>query len=94
MKLFAEEIREVERTTGAVRSDSVAEATRGPKTSQAGPIARREKIEPTKEAIPAVPISVWVRLRSLRITSRSGGIAKVEKKHENRESHARWKARM
>jgi len=94
MKLFAEEIREVERTTGAVRSDRVAEATRGPNTSQAGPIARREKMEPMKEAIPAVPMSVWVRLRSLRITSRSGGIAKVEKKQENRESHARWKALM
>lgn len=58
MKLFAEEIREVERTTGAVRSDRVAEATRGPNTSQAGPMARREKMEPMKEAIPALPISV------------------------------------
>lgn len=94
MKLFAEEIREVERTMGAVRRDRVAEAIRGPNMSHAGPIARREKMEPMKEAIPALPMSVWVRLRSLRMTSRSGGIAKVEKKQEKSESHARWKARM
>lgn len=58
MKLFAEEMRQVERTTGAVRRDRVAEAIRGPYMSHAGPIARREKMEPMKEAIPALPMSV------------------------------------
>lgn len=74
-----EEIREVARMTGAVRRESVAEAMRGPNTSHAGPIAKREKMEPTKEAMPPRLISVSVRLRSSRITARSGGIEKVEK---------------
>ncbi|KAA8530214.1 hypothetical protein F0562_004923 [Nyssa sinensis] len=62
---------------------------RGPTRSHAGPIARREKMAPTKEAMPALPISVSVRLRSWRMMARSGGMEKVEKKQEKRESHAR-----
>ena len=82
------------RMIGAVRRERVAEAMRGPNRSHAGPMARREKIEPAKEAIPAWPISASVRLRSARMMGRRGGIEKVEKKHEKSESHARWKASM
>lgn len=82
------------RMIGAVRRERVAEAMRGPNRSHAGPMARREKIEPTKEAIPAWPISASVRLRSARMMGRRGGIEKFEKKHEKSESHARWKASM
>ncbi|KAF5746883.1 hypothetical protein HS088_TW06G01059 [Tripterygium wilfordii] len=57
-------------------------------------MARREKIEPTKDAIPARPMSVSVRLRSSRMIGMSGGIEKVERKQEKSESHARWKARI
>jgi hypothetical protein len=52
-------------------------------------MARRENMEPTKEAMPALPISVSVSLRSSRMMGKSGGMEKVEKKQENRESHAR-----
>lgn len=64
MKDRGDVIREVERTIGAVRRESVAEATRGPKRSHAGPMARREKMAPVNEAMPALPISVSVRWRS------------------------------
>jgi hypothetical protein len=84
----------VAKMIGAVRRESVAEAMRGPIRSHAGPMARREKMEPAKEAMPAWPISVSVRLRSSRMIGRRGGMEKVEKKHEKSESHARWKASM
>lgn len=89
MKEVGEETREVERMIGAVMRESVAEAMRGPNRSHAGPMARREKIEPRKEAMPALPISVGVRLSSWRMIGISGGIEKVEKKQQKRESHAR-----
>lgn len=79
---------------GAVMRERVAEATRGPRRSHTGPMARREKMEPRKEAMPAVPTSVSVRLRSWRMMGMRGGMENVEKKQEKRESHARWKARM
>lgn len=94
MKDSGEETKAVARMAGAVRRESVAEAMRGPTRSHAGPIARREKTEPAKAATPAWVMSVLVRLRLSRMTGRSGGIEKVEKKHEKSESHARWKARM
>lgn len=94
MKERGEETIEAEITIGAVRRERVAEATRGPTRSHAGPIARRENMDPTKEAIPAFAMSVSVRLRSSRMMGRSGGMEKVEKKQEKRDSHARWKARM
>lgn len=94
MKEFGEEIREVARMMGEVRRERVAEATRGPRRSQMGPMAMREKIEPRKAAMAARDVWVSVRLRSSRMTARSGGMEKVEKKQENKESHARWKARM
>lgn len=94
MNDFGDDTRDMERMTGAVRRESVAEATRGPTRSHAGPMAKREKMEPTKEAMPALPISVSVRLRSSRMMGMRGGIEKVEKKQEKRESHERWKARM
>lgn len=89
-----EEMKAAERMIGAVMRERVAEAKRGPKTSHAGPMARREMMEPAKAAIPAVPTSEGERWRSSRIMGRRGGMEKVEKKHEKRESHARWKARM
>lgn len=91
---IGEEIIEVAKTIGAMRRETEAEATRGPKISQAAPIAKREKMAPETDAIPALLISVSVRLRLSRMTGRRGGVAKVEKKHEKREIHARWKARI
>lgn len=87
-------MRVADKTIGAVRRETDAEAIRGPTRSQTGPIASRENMEPKKEAIPALFMSMVVRLRSSRIIAMSGGKAKVEKKQEKRESHERWKARM
>lgn len=94
MKDCGEEIREVAKMMGAVMRESVAEAIRGPIRSQTGPMARREKMEPTKEATPALPMTVSVSLRSSRMMGMRGGMEKVEKKQEKRESQARWKASM
>lgn len=82
-------MREAERTTGAVRRESVAVARRGPSTSHIGPMRRREKTEPIKEAVPAAEMSEADKFRSARIMGRRGGIEKVEKKQLNKESHAR-----
>lgn len=73
---------------------SEAEAKRGPKRSQAVPIATRAKTAPETEAIPALPISLAVRLRLSRMMGRSGGAAKVETKHEKKDIQERWKALM
>ncbi|KAJ6309451.1 hypothetical protein OIU77_015248 [Salix suchowensis] len=81
--------READMIMGAVVRESAAEAIRGPIRSQAGPMASRENMEPTKEAMPALPISVSVSLRSSRMTGRSEGMEKVEKKQQNRDNHAR-----
>lgn len=89
-----EDMKAAERRIGAVTRERVAEARRGPKTSQAGPMARRETMEPAKAAIPAVPTSEGERWRSSRMMGRRGGMEKVEKKQEKSESQARWKARM
>lgn len=94
MKEFGEETKEVAKMIGAVRRDSVTEAMRGPTMSQTGPMARREKMEPRKEAMPAAPMWAWESLRSSRMMGMSGGMEKVEKKQEKRESHERWKASM
>lgn len=89
MKEVGDETKAVAKTTGAVMRESEAEAIRGPTRSHTGPMARREKIEPTKAAMPAVPTSVAERLRSLRITGIREGMEKVERKQAKRESHAR-----
>lgn len=94
MKAWGDETRDMDKTAGAVRRETAADTRRGPKRSHAGPIARREKMEPTKDAIPALPTSDAVRLRSFLMIGRSGGMEKIEKKQLKRESHARWKARM
>ncbi|PON41598.1 hypothetical protein PanWU01x14_288700, partial [Parasponia andersonii] len=95
MNALGEETRnDMARTAGAVRRESVAEAILGPTRSHAGPIARREKMDPTKEATPAWLMSASVRLRSRRMTAVRGGMEKVEKKQAKRESHAKWKALM
>lgn len=79
MKARGDETKHMENTTGAVRRESVAEAIRGPTRSHAVPMAKREKMEPAKEAILARLTSVSERLRSARMSSISGGIEKVEK---------------
>lgn len=89
MKDVGEETSAAERITGAVRKERIAEEVLGPMRSQSGPIARREKIEPAKEAIPAADTVDSERLRSEEMTGMRGGIEKVEKKHEKSESHAR-----
>lgn len=95
MKALEEETRnDMERIAGAVRRERVAEAILGPTRSHAGPITRREKMEPTKEATPAWLMSFSVRLRSRRMMAMRGGMEKVEKKQEKSESHAKWKALM
>ena len=53
MKEFGDETRHIESIAGAVRRESVADATRGPTRSHTGPMAKREKMEPAKEAMPA-----------------------------------------
>ncbi|KAK4833427.1 hypothetical protein QYF36_004747 [Acer negundo] len=55
---------------------------------------RWEKMEPTKEAMLAGPISDCVSLRSSWMMGMSGGMEKVEKKQAKSESHTRWKTRM
>lgn len=57
MKALGVEIKEMERTTGTVRRENAAEARRGPTRSHMGPMARREKMAPANEAIPAWPMS-------------------------------------
>lgn len=89
MKDVGEETSEAERITGAVRKERIAEEVRGPMRSQSGPIARREKMEPAKEAIPAADTVEAERLRSEEMTGTRGGMEKVEKKHEKSESQAR-----
>eukprot|EP00262_Sarcandra_glabra_P018844 TRINITY_DN6910_c0_g1_i1.p1 TRINITY_DN6910_c0_g1~~TRINITY_DN6910_c0_g1_i1.p1 ORF type:complete len:140 (-),score=28.43 TRINITY_DN6910_c0_g1_i1:77-496(-) len=44
--------------------------------------------------MPALPISVVVRLRLSRIMGRRGAAAKVETKQEKKEIQVRWKARI
>lgn len=87
-------VKAVARTKGMVRMDREAEATRGPTASQMGPITKRERMAPMKEAIPERPMSSGERPRSRLMMGRRGGIEKVEKKLEKRESQARWKASM
>ncbi|KAK5820435.1 hypothetical protein PVK06_025482 [Gossypium arboreum] len=89
MKEVGEEIKAVAKTIGAVMRERAAEAIRGPTRSHTGPIARREKMEPMKAAVPAAPMSAAERLRFWRMIGMRGGIEKAEKKQENKESHAR-----
>ncbi|GLT33229.1 hypothetical protein SLA2020_078330 [Shorea laevis] len=56
-----DETNAVAKTTGAVRKERVEEATRGPRRSQTGPMKTREKMDPMKAAMPAVPTSVLVK---------------------------------
>lgn len=74
---------------GAVRKERIAEEVRGPMRSQSGPMARREKMEPAKEAVPAADTADAERRMSEEMTGIRGGMEKVEKKHEKSESHAR-----
>lgn len=80
---------EVKYTNGAVRRMSDAEARRGPTKSQAVPIATLAKTAPETDATPAFPMSVAVRLRLSRIMGRRGGAAKLDTKHEKKETHDR-----
>lgn len=89
MKEAGEETNAAERMAGAVRRERIAEEVRGPMRSQRGPMARREKIEPAKEAIPAADTVAAERPRSEEMTGMSGGMEKVEKKQEKSESQAR-----
>lgn len=94
MKAVLEVTMAVEKTAGAVRRVRAEEARRGPKRSQAVPMARRARTAPETAAIPAFPMSVAERLRSSRMMGISGGAAKVETKQAKKESQERWKARM
>lgn len=85
---------ELKKTAGAVRRISELEARRGPNKSQAVPMAIRAKTAPETEAIPALPMSVEVKLRLSRIIGSRGGAAKVETKQEKKEIQERWKALM
>lgn len=94
MKEVGEAAAAAKKTAGAVRRESEAEARRGPMRSQAVPMARRAKTAPETEAIPALPMSVAVRLRLSRMMGRRGGAAKVETKQQKKLIHERWKALM
>lgn len=72
MKELAEEIKATERTARAVRREMLTEIIRGPKTSQVGPMMRREKMEPAHKAIAAASTLAEDRWRSQRMTGRSG----------------------
>ena len=71
-----------------------AEARRGPTKSQAVPMAIRAKTAPETDATPAFPMSVAVRLRLSRMMGRRGGAAKLDTKHEKKETQDKWKALM
>lgn len=88
-KEIGEEAIEVKKTAGAVMRISEAEARRGPNKSQAVPMAIRAKTAPETDAIPALPMSVAVRLRLSRIMGISGGAAKVDTKQEKKETQER-----
>jgi hypothetical protein len=51
-------------------------------------------ILPDTEAIPALPMSLAVKLRLSRMMGIKGGAAKVERKQVKKEIHERWNARM
>lgn len=91
---MAELMMEVKYTAGAVRRIREAEARRGPKRSQAVPMAILAKTAPETDATPAFPMSVAVRLRLSRIIGTSGATAKLETKHAKKENHERWNACM
>lgn len=76
-------------TAGAVRRMREEEARRGPNKSHAVPIATRAKTAPETAAIPALPMSVAVKLRLSRMIGRSGGAAKVETKQAKKDTHER-----
>ncbi|KAL3819259.1 hypothetical protein ACJIZ3_005164 [Penstemon smallii] len=76
-------------TAGAVIKVRLAEARRGPNKSQADPMATRANTAPATAAIPALPISVDVRLRLSRIIGNRGGAANVETKHAKKEIQER-----
>ncbi|KAI8527039.1 hypothetical protein RHMOL_Rhmol12G0045700 [Rhododendron molle] len=84
----------VQNTTGAVASMSEADASRGPKRSHAVPMTILANTAPETAAMPALPMSVAVRLRLSRMTGSRGGAAKEETKQQKKENQARWNARM
>lgn len=86
---IGDEMIEVKQTAGAVRRISEAEARRGPNKSQAVPMAIRAKTAPETDAIPALPMSVDVRLRLSRMIGSRGGAAKLETKQEKKEIQER-----
>lgn len=88
-KEVGDEAMEEQKTAGAVRRMSEAEARRGPNKSQALPMATRAKTAPETDAIPALPISVDVRLRLSRIIGTSGAAAKEDTKQAKKETHDR-----
>lgn len=85
-KEIGDEAMEVKKTAGAVRRMSEAEASRGPNKSQAVPMATLANTAPETEAIPALPMSVAVRLRLSRMTGMRGGAAKLETKQRKKEN--------
>lgn len=93
-KETAELITAVQNTTGAVASMSDAVASRGPKRSHAVPMTILANTAPETAAMPALPMSVAVRLRLSRMTGSRGGAANDETKQQKKENQARWNARM
>lgn len=84
-KDIGDEADAVKYTAGEVRRINEVEARRGPKRSQAVPMASRANIAPVTDAIPALPMSVAVRLRLSRMIGMRGGVAKVETKQAKKD---------
>ncbi|CAN1182836.1 hypothetical protein LINPERHAP2_LOCUS36194 [Linum perenne] len=85
-------MREAANITGTVRKERESVAVAGPRSWQSGPMARRERIEPAKEAATTDETSEGERWRSERIRGSKGGMENVETRLEKRENHARWNA--
>lgn len=87
----ADETNDMQNTVGADSMIKNAQAYRGPSKSQAAPITRREKMLPETDAMPAFPISCFVRFRLSRMIGIRGAAAKVEMKQVKNEIQERWK---
>lgn len=90
----AEDTNDMQNTVGADNMMRNAQPYRGPSKSQTAPIANLEKMLPETEAMPALPMSCFVRLRLSRMIGTRGAAAKVEMKHVKNEVQHRWKVLM
>lgn len=87
----AEETKHMQNTVGAESITRNAQPYLGPKRSQTAPMTSLENILPETEAMPAFPMSLFLRFRLSRMTGTIGAAAKVEMKQVKKEIQERWK---